>query len=668
MAFSKDIVAAVKDRADIVEVIGERVLLKPNGADFVGLCPFHGEKTPSFRVSPSWRTYHCFGCGAGGSVIDFVMAQERLSFPEALRNLAERYGVPLPSEGPGAASGARSLEVLQAAEGYYRDLLRQAPQGEPARIYLRERGFLEPDWEAFGLGWALDQWQGFLTFGRSKGFSVEDLIASGLVRQRETGRAFDMLRKRVAIPIRDERGRAIAFGGRVIDAAEGPKYLNTPETRHYHKSRVLFGLSQGLPTVRQSKRALLVEGYLDVMRLHQHGFSEAVATCGTALTEEHLKLLGRYAERVLLVFDGDEAGVKAALRSAPLFLNSGLEARVVLLPDQLDPDDFLRRHPPEAFAALLEDAPPLLEFLVFQLSQRHDRSLQGRQQVLDALLPVLSQIGKPTARDLTVRYVADLLSVSTESIISTIRPKVQDGSKDSMPSKFSEPHGRRERRWLILLMKSPKLIEKWRDQLWPGRFSEFAFEEMVATLRQLTKNEASNLTPEEIIELFPERREVVRSLLIKEGYFVQGVTDAELESEYAITRLLFAIGREAFSEIRKLTGTEKEKEAVEQYMRFSLPMATRRNGFRRPHPIRKDREAIAKVGSAKFLDAKIKRRISEGSIEAISQALDQFIQVCKQHIPPGPGKSRLIREAEEFGEHAGQAVLREIERPEHAGY
>jgi len=588
MALSKDIVAAVKDRADIVEVIGERVHLQAAGADFVGLCPFHGEKTPSFRVSPSWRTYHCFGCGAGGSVIDFVMAQERMAFPEAVRALAERFGVPLPDAPAGRESVDRSREVLAAAEGYYRDLLRHRPEGERARVYLRERDFHEPHWEAFGLGWALDDWQRFMTHGRSQGFSEEDLIASGLVRRHETGRTYDMLRKRVTIPIRDERGRPIAFGGRIIDPLDHPKYLNTPETRHYKKSRVLFGLSQGLDAMRKSRRALLVEGYLDVMRLHQHGFAEAVATCGTALTDEHLKLLSRHVDKALLVFDGDEAGIKAALRSAPLFLNAGMEARVVLIPEGQDPDDFLRRHPPEAFAALLEDATALLEFLVFQLAQRHGRSVQGREQTLEALVPVLGQVRTQTARDLTVRYVADLVGVSPEAVLSLLRPA--RGAKEvgavAVRAGLSQREGRHQRRVLRLLLEQPALLGQARALLRPADLSEQPLRRLLERLLDFSDEEFAQVQPGQLMELFPELAGTVRTLLLEESLFATAVSDPARQLENEILCLKEELKNELFRRFKTLAGSPEEEPALRQYQVLRDELVRMRTTFRRTHKTR----------------------------------------------------------------------------------
>ncbi|MDH5751967.1 MAG: DNA primase, partial [Deltaproteobacteria bacterium] len=362
MALNREVVNQVKERADIVQVVGERVALSPSGDGYMGLCPFHPEKTPSFRVSPSRRMFHCFGCSAGGSVIDFVMHSENMEFGEAVESLAARFGVALPSRGQTAA-GDRAVEVLEAARKYYSGLLLSSPLAEGARSYLSGRDFSRTGWEAFSLGFAPEGWQNFCDHARRLGFSESDLLASGLARRGKSGSLYDMLRKRVVFPILNEQGRPIAFGGRIIDPADQPKYLNTPETRLYQKSRVLFGFSLGREQFRKTRRALLTEGYLDVIRLHEHGFTEAVATCGTALSADHLKLLERHVRSAVLVFDGDDAGIKAALRSAPLFLERGLEARVCLLPDGQDPDDFLRKNGPQAFQALLEESGPLLEFL-----------------------------------------------------------------------------------------------------------------------------------------------------------------------------------------------------------------------------------------------------------------------------------------------------------------
>ena len=253
MAFTRETVAAVKQQADIVQIIGEKVSLAPNGSNFKGLCPFHSEKTPSFMVNPQRGMYHCFGCGAGGSVIDFMMAYENSTFPEAVTLLAQRLGIALKQGAPGTPPD-RAQELLQEAERYYHEILLERPEGEPARRYLSERGFEKNAWTAFQMGFARDSWQGLTDHATAKRFGLEDQTASGLIKRSDSGRAYDMLRKRVVFPIRDARGGCIAFGGRTIDPEDSPKYLNTPETRLYHKSQVLFGLAEGREALRKSRR------------------------------------------------------------------------------------------------------------------------------------------------------------------------------------------------------------------------------------------------------------------------------------------------------------------------------------------------------------------------------------------------------------------------------
>ena len=597
MAFSRETVAAVKERADIVEVVGERMRLTPSGSDFVGLCPFHGEKTPSFRVNPSWRTYHCFGCGTGGSVIDFIMALENRSFPETVTLLAERYGVPLPQSGGSPdRNGPRSIEALGFAREYYHGILISRPEGEAARRYLRERDFDEPDWKAFGLGFALDEWQDLLTQGRSQGFSEEDLLESGVVRAGNSGRLYDMLRKRVVFPILNDLGRPIAFGGRVIESGDAPKYINTPETRHYRKGNVLFGLAQGREALRQSRRALLVEGYLDVMRLHQHGFRDAVATCGTALTEGHLNALQRHADKAVLLFDGDEAGIKAALRSAPLFLNQGMEARVVLLPDGMDPDDFLLRQGSGAFSALLEEAPSLLEFLVFQMLKRNGNTPLGKEQTLDALVPVLGQVRKPAARDLAVRFLCDLIGVKPETVLSTLsRPGRGGGDTIAAPaSTYSRKEERHQRKVLRLLLEQPALISQVRERLAPEELTDPELRRLMERLLGFSDEEFVQVTPDQLMDWYPETAPALRGILMEPKLHHTAISDFQRELESEIYCIKDSLKESLFLKLKSLEDSQELEQAVRDYRKISNDLKSIKNTFRSNHPLGPDRTVRVK--------------------------------------------------------------------------
>jgi DNA primase len=568
MGLDKETIQAIKERADIVQVIGERVRLSPAGAQFKALCPFHSEKTPSFTVNPQRRMYHCFGCGAGGSVIDFVMAYERLSFAEAAAQLAERLGIAL-GQGGAPPGQARELEALEQARQFYRGNLVKRPEGEAARRYLGERHFGEETWEAFSVGFALDDWRGWTEHAIQRGFTPEELLAAGLIRKAPTGRPYDLLRNRVVFPIADERRRCIAFGGRVIQPLDAPKYLNTPETRHYRKGRVLFGLAQGLEAIRKAGRALLVEGYLDVMRLHERGFGEAVATCGTALTAEHLELLARYAQKVLLVFDGDAAGMKAALRGAGLFLNRGLEAHVVTLPGGLDPDDFLLREGADAFRRELEQATPILEYLVQQTLSRHGHSISGRQRALGELAPLIGQIQKEATRDLVVRHLADLAGVRPEAILTLLpapRGRAAAGEGEEAAAPGREAH--HERMLLRILLNERPLMRLAREWLRPEEFGDPRLGQLFARLTGLSDEEYAAAPWDGLFQQFPEEQPLLRGLAVEPPPRVTHSEDWERVLRGEVARIKELRKARLLQRLKRCAGTEEEGEALRQLLEF----------------------------------------------------------------------------------------------------
>lgn len=575
MALSQQTIQAVKERADIVQVIGERVALTPAGGNWKGLCPFHGEKTPSFNVHPGKGIYHCFGCGAGGSVVDFVMAYERLSFPEAIAALAQRVGVPVEG-GATARAPDRGLEALEAARRHYHHNLLHRPEAEPARRYLRQRGFDEAVWEAFSLGYALDAWQGFTDFARGEGYDLQTLLGTGLVREGKTGRAYDMLRNRVVFPILDARGRCIAFGGRIIDPADHPKYLNTPETRHYRKSRVLFGLAQARDALRQRKRAVLVEGYLDVMRLHERGFAEAVATCGTALTAEHLDVLERHTDRVLLVFDGDAAGVRAALRSAALFLNRGVEARVVTLPEGLDPDDYVLRHGAEALDRVLEQGNPILEFLVEKMVARHGQGVEGRERAMRELAPLLGDIRRETTRDLTLRHLADLLMVRPEALRERLRPARRggDGAAAAAPEGPAWSREVRHQRMLLrIVLQERSLLGVARELVRPEELSDDRMRALYERLLKLGDAEFAALEAEELLGLLPRHAAEVRGLLVDSPLHDRDVADWERALLGEAARIKHERKARLVQRLKRHAGTPQEEVLLQELMTLRRELA-----------------------------------------------------------------------------------------------
>lgn len=426
MRIPDDVLETIRSRVSIVDAVGRHVALKKAGKAWKGLCPFHSEKTPSFVVNEERGTYHCFGCGAGGSVFRFLMEVEGRSFVEVARSLAEQAGVLLPT-GPQDPGERREraerdvlLEVLALAQRYYRHQLAQGRAGEPARQYLERRGVAPEVAEAFGLGCAPAGWDNLARYLAGKGVDLARAAAAGLVVPRQNGGYYDRLRNRLVFPIQDAQGRVVSFGGRVLGEGE-PKYLNGPESPVFRKSEVLYGLYQGAEALRRERRALLVEGYLDVISLHARGLSTALATLGTALTADHIRALRRRADEVVLVYDGDEAGRRAAFRSLDLFLAEGYPCRGILLPPREDPDSFVRGG--GDLGALAADARPLLELYLEETAARFDlASVEGQLAAAADLAPRLAAVTDPLARDLYVRRAAEVLDVTEAQLRALLPP------------------------------------------------------------------------------------------------------------------------------------------------------------------------------------------------------------------------------------------------------
>jgi DNA primase len=401
MAFSDSFVEEVRRAADIVRVIQDHVALKKMGGSWKGLCPFHQEKTPSFNVRAEPAVFHCFGCGVGGDVFKFVMLHERVSFPEAAESLARRFGVPVPerSEGPGPDRKEREemLALMEAAAQHFSRTLWTAG-GTRAREYLLGRGFEKETLERIRAGAARESWDDLLGTLRGK-FPPAAMVSAGLVLERQDRSGhYDRFRGRAIFPILNESGKVVAFGARSLDGSE-PKYLNSPETPVYQKGRTLYGLSWAKEAIRREGRVVLMEGYLDVARALEAGIEEAVATCGTALTPGHARLLHRFAERVDVNFDQDEAGQRAARKSFDLLLDEGVRACVVELPPGEDPDSYIRAAGAEAYRARLAEAPEAMEWLIRRAAAEVDTSTPGgKAAYLRGLLPVLGRIESAVER------------------------------------------------------------------------------------------------------------------------------------------------------------------------------------------------------------------------------------------------------------------------------
>lgn len=433
----REIVDTIRERTDISEVIGRHVALKRAGRNLVGLCPFHQEKTPSFNVIPDKGIYHCFGCQAGGDVFRFLMTLEGLSFVEAVKELAGPIGVTIEereltvAERKALRQRATGFDVLEASAQFFENQLWTQAAGAEARAYLERRDLSVEAARAARLGWAPGGWSRLLDHLHREGFDPEAVCEAGVARPRQQGDGYyDTLRERVTIPIRDERGRVIAFGGRLL-AGEGPKYLNTPETRLYEKSNVLYGLDAARLAIQQRGRVLVVEGYFDVLSLHAHGFTEAIATCGTSLTPAHLDKIRRLTRDVVLVMDADEAGLRAAERSLQLFVDAQVQPWRLDLPVGKDPDECMRADGgPEAFARAVEAREPLFEWVVGRKLDAYGHSTMSRERVLEDVLPMLHTLRDP----MLVRQVARRIDLPEDAVLARLRDHERTAAQPKEPA------------------------------------------------------------------------------------------------------------------------------------------------------------------------------------------------------------------------------------------
>jgi DNA primase len=425
--FPQSFIDEVRAAADIVEVVQETVPLRRVGATYKGLCPFHGEKTPSFHVNRDKGFFHCFGCGIGGDVFKFVELRDKVGFGEAARSLAQRFGVPVPDVRDGgrdpSADAEREtlLKIHEVAASWFREQLAR-PEGARARQQLAARGLSAGTIDALGLGYAPPSREALKMRLQRQGFDPRLILASGLVVARDDGPAVDRFRNRLMIPIARESGTVVAFGGRAMEADQGPKYLNSPETPIYSKSRTLYGLHLTRADVRRAGMAVLVEGYFDFAQAWQAGIAPVVATCGTALTPAQAQLLRRFASRVVLSFDPDSAGQGAAARSSDLLVAEGFQVAVALLPPGDDPDTLIRRSGPDAYRALVDQARPYLEFLLDRAAAAHDLSgLDGRQAFVHEMLAVAARIPEATGRDQFADRLAHTARIAEDVIRAEIR-------------------------------------------------------------------------------------------------------------------------------------------------------------------------------------------------------------------------------------------------------
>jgi DNA primase len=468
--FSQQTVDQVRSAVDVAQVMSPFTDLRRAGQRLVGLCPFHEERTPSFSVDPGEKLYYCFGCQAHGDVFSFVMEKEGLAFPEAVETLADRFGVEVEREREDPRAEAarkrreRISELLERTATFYVGVLWESPKADKARRYLEDRGLGEGVLREFAIGFAPSAWDQVLTRGQRAGFSVDELRAAGLVQEGRGGGAYDRFRARITFPVRDQRGRVLGFGARSLSADTKPKYLNSPEGELYRKSRTLYGVDRARGAIAKAGRAVVVEGYTDVLSLHQAGNEESVAVMGTAITDGQLGILSGLTEEIVLAMDADRAGEDAMLRAQRVGAERSLRIRVAAMPEGKDPADMLAAEGgEEAFRALVESATELPAFRVDTALRRADvGSAGGRDRALAELAPVLGALEESASRDELVRRVADRLDLEPELVSRRVQlaeagggaAPSGNGAGGSAPATVSARE-RRERALLAMCIAEP---------------------------------------------------------------------------------------------------------------------------------------------------------------------------------------------------------------------
>jgi DNA primase len=458
----------VRDRASIVEVISDYVTLKKAGRNYMGLCPFHAEKTPSFTVSEEKEIFHCFGCGAGGSIFNFLMQYEQLSFPEAVERVAQRYGITVErsarSDGAGAADSREPLyRVNECAATNYHQILFHHPAGRKALEYLKSRGVEVATAKRFLVVYAPANGSGLLNLVRKEKLSTEDALRLGLVGQRDGKGFYEKFCGRLMFPIMNAGGKVIAFGGRVLGQGL-PKYLNSSDSPLFNKGSTLYGVYQAKEGIRKADRVIVVEGYLDVIALQQYGVNYPVATLGTALTVNHVRTLARYTKNIIALFDGDEAGWKAAARSFEIFIEAGLLGRAAFLAAGDDPDTFVRSRGREAVEKLIEGAVPLADYYFSWLERRYGHELEGKSRTAAEISRLLVRMQNAFEVDLLVRRAVDRLGIREELLrrpfrVANRNPSSKEPSGGELSTAVRASRGDMAERSLIgLMLRFPSIV------------------------------------------------------------------------------------------------------------------------------------------------------------------------------------------------------------------
>jgi DNA primase len=541
-------VSEIKNAADIVDVVSEVVILKKTGNNYVGLCPFHSEKTPSFTVSPEKKIFYCFGCTVGGNVFSFLMKHDGISFPDAAKILARRYGIDIPTRKISQQQKHRMsqrenlLAVNRQAMEFFRQELLEKTSGKRAMEYLKKRGISKEIIASFNLGYIPEGWDNIVKFYSKKKISLSIVEKAGLIVSREKKVGFyDRFRGRIIFPIFDLNMQVIGFGGRVMDDSM-PKYLNSPETPIYNKSRSLYGLHLAKIKCRESEKVYIVEGYFDLLALHQHGLQNSVATLGTSLTPDHVKILRGFIGKdgkVILVYDSDDAGIKAAMRSIGIFMRAEVDASVIVLPQGYDPDSYLFEFGYESFLKTDSKAKSLMSFLIDSAVKKHGLSIEGKIRVISELNEPLASISDNVARSLYIKKLAESINIDESTVREKIRKisvrkkdrskrsiwsnndltrsKHKTGASDNVQGKdLKGKWDRLERQIITMMLQFPQILSKISESNIINLFEDNDLKSIGQLL--LKYKERPEIRVSDIMNLIEdkEQRDMVASLAIGE--------------------------------------------------------------------------------------------------------------------------------------------------------
>jgi DNA primase len=526
MYIPEEKVSEILNTSDIVDVISESVILKKSGRNFFGLCPFHAEKTPSFSVNASKQIFHCFGCSAGGNVLSYIMKYHGITFPEAAKMIARKYNITIETKEIDPAK-RRQLNLTEnlfrlnktIMEVYF-DGLKNLKTGEISRQYLKDRGINDNTIEKFKLGFSPDKWDTIVTVLKKRKISKNTAVQSGLILERKQNNGYyDRFRNRIMFPIFDVNMQVAGFGGRVMDDAM-PKYMNSPETPIYNKSRILYGLHAAKQFCRQEGCVYIVEGYFDFLSLYQHGIKNTVASLGTALTPDHVRILKGYASRMILVFDSDAAGINAAKRSINIFMNEGVDTRILVLPTGNDPDSYVVKHGQKAFNELALSAKTMMQFLLQVSIDTHGLSVEGRIRILDDMKKQLILIHDSALRSLYVKELAETLNRDEQAVLEKVREQylnhsgkksfLSDGKKEDAKLESD----RREEQIISLMLNYPEITDEIKDK----KVLDYFYSEKLKSLAK------------KILSIDPAREAFITNVMAS----MENIEDQELIASYAI--------------------------------------------------------------------------------------------------------------------------------------